>query len=67
MLQNQICLSLNHRLTLTKCHNTHTLVMHTKAVVLLDNYSLGFNNIICQQRFLFNVFTFLILKIKSRF
>ena len=37
---------LNHRLTLTKNQNSQMFVMHTKTVILLENYSLGLNNLV---------------------
>jgi len=50
MLQNEICLNLSHRLTPTKELESDSpltlsnVVMHTKAVILLANYSIGLNN-----------------------
>jgi len=45
MLQKQICLNLNQRLTLTKSYNIK-VVMHTIIVILLENYSLALNNFV---------------------
>jgi len=37
MLQNRICLHLNHRPTLT----------NTKTIILLENFLLSLNNLVC--------------------
>ena len=44
MMQKQICLNLNHRLTLTNSQNSQQRIMQTKTVILTDNKLLGLNN-----------------------
>src|SRR6218665_4188278 len=65
-----LLLNLNHRLTLSKSHNSQTLIiaMHAKTVISLKNYSFGLNNFVYMSTtFLFNVFNGFYLHVSTPF
>ena len=68
MLQNQICLNLNHHLTLAKSHNSQTLHTESRTETVINSRIAHLVSCICQKRFLLNfINVFYILNKKRAF